>query len=82
MGWQPIEAAPKDARRVLLFGSNPEIGSGHVVITAYWDDDQESEHCHGWHVIPWDTGLEEALGETDVVYTHWMPLPPPPATDE
>lgn len=62
-GWQPIETAPKDGRRVLLW-------------SAAWHDDPSS----GWFggVRGWYLAYE--AGPFKHQPTHWMPLPPPPAS--
>lgn len=62
--WQPIETAPKDGTRILVFG--PYCGGLPIMATSKW--------------LPWtedrvEKGCWYANG---VAPTHWMPLPDPP----
>jgi hypothetical protein len=70
--WQPIETAPKD-QPVLLFGRQQPHGMvhwlGHFVFSGHWDSVDEAWVSHG---STWDGPF--------YVPTHWMPLPPPPAS--
>jgi hypothetical protein len=66
--WQPIESAPKDGTKVLLFGESD--GMGCISVGWYEDisqaanpDDEQGYWCS-------DLATE----------THWMPLPAPPPT--
>jgi hypothetical protein len=84
--WQPIDTAPKDGSRVLVF-------NGKYVILAYygnariWDEDNdkildedEEDYCRShWviHEVEDDYYYSShLLGENEP--THWMPLPEPP----
>lgn len=76
MTWQPIETAPKDGTRVLLF-CPAQIGivvghwcnnSYHKKPRPYWTNDQENL----W-------GVATTRGYQP---THWMPLPQPPAKED
>lgn len=73
-GWQPIESAPKDGRKILIC----ELLSGIIlkytehegkefphVCTAYWWKG-DSLNAPGW------------AGNVMGTPTHWMPLPDPP----
>ena len=61
-GWQPIETAPKDGTRVLLYGN----GAGVQWQVSEWVIEDKFA---GWY--PWDwPDYEEP--------THWMQLPEPP----
>jgi hypothetical protein len=72
MGWQPIEAAPKDGSDVLVCEASGDMSIAHFLT---WDGNGA-----GW------VGLcrgEDASCDRDgypvVLYpTHWMPLPAPP----
>lgn len=71
MKWEPIETAPKDGSRILVFGPmedgdelRPDPPCTDV---GMWDD-----FDHKWMVEN-----VSALG-TYCRATHWMPLPPPP----
>lgn len=62
--WQPIETAPKDGTRVLLF-------------TRWLGDGQY--HCPPFDDVQiglWDRDEWELINIGDP--THWMPLPSPP----
>jgi hypothetical protein len=71
--WQPIETAPKDGRRILVF--EPEFQTGGVVMEASWWDAWNDDESHtGW--------MPANLDERDGFYlfpTHWMPLPASPS---
>ena len=71
--WRDISNAPKDGKRIILFGTvlsytcsrdsrGKPLGPPGVV-GGYWDTDR------------WQSGLYE------IVPTHWMPLPEPPTED-
>lgn len=68
--WQPIETAPRDGSRVLVW-SKHYIWNG--VYTAYWGRNGELNpfswiggHCRVSHIDH---------------PTHWMPLPEPPSLE-
>jgi hypothetical protein len=66
--WQPIESAPKDGTRLLLFGHR-----GDQIDIGDWGG-------HGRYLRREKT-FEKAWGEAGVQYnrvTHWMPMPNPP----
>ena len=72
-GWLPIETAPKDGSKVLLWTDS--------TLDPYWCDcvgRREVEHFQTVQTAWWnlDDGWEkELVGQP----THWMPLPPPPS---
>lgn len=72
--WQSIETAPKDGTRILLLrpGREPCCGG--------WDDDRYAKKPlpHWTDDLAWLWGRRDAKTRTP---THWMPLPPRPATD-
>lgn len=77
-GWQPIETAPKDGTRVLVW-SVPIANyynadePPHVAI-AYWLERRPNEIRMGFHSgWVWH-------GMAGCTFTHWRPLPTPPAT--
>lgn len=64
MEWQPIETAPKDGTRILMYGI-----PGFEILIGFWNDYHIPEHwCYS----------EESLYKNNGNPTHWMPLPPPP----
>lgn len=65
MEWQPIETAPKDGTKVLLWDDGVTIGE--------W-----SENVHPWNDGNW---WVEGGQVTTQTATHWMPLPEPPKGD-
>jgi hypothetical protein len=78
-GWQPIETAPRDGTRMLLW-----VAVNEEPVIAAWCVSRAPYRFEGW-----STGWETASGY-DVGYasigdpTHWRPLPAPPqeASDE
>jgi hypothetical protein len=66
--WRPIETAPKDGRRIFLYGA---AGFGETSSdVGYWDRDPEDECGQCWR-----DGTCERI---EPIPTHWMPLPEPP----
>jgi hypothetical protein len=63
--WQDIETAPKDGSSILACDARIE-GWQQVV---YWDDEAKAPHM--W-------GLADGPHYHVDMFTHWMPLPPPP----
>ena len=76
MTWQPIETAPKDGSRVLIWRGDTYSAEA---VAGYWDDDKYARnprpywtgHDHYWRGKRWCR--EHAP-------THWMTLPEPPVT--
>jgi hypothetical protein len=62
--WQPIETAPKDGKRILLVINIDKI----FVVIGGWDS--------SWTGQCWVYDTKRI--PTDVMPTHWMPLPKPP----
>lgn len=65
--WQPIETAPKDGTRVLLW-------NGQEMFVAHWWNPSRS--CPAWFFFFGSTSENDG---TVPNATHWMPLPEPPA---
>jgi len=66
MDWQPIETAPKDGKRFLIWSAidGMEIG--------YWSTSLWVKKGGAWIIY-------EARSDTiELEPTHWMPLPEPP----
>jgi hypothetical protein len=68
MSWQPIETAPRDGTRILVY--DPSESEGGPVLAAYWSDSVWWQDA--WMV--WDCRSDG----WQVSPTHWMPLPSPP----
>ena len=67
--WQPIETAPKDGTRVVLFQPKND-GKGYIAC-ASWDS--------YWQWV--ERGADyatELTGVGELHPTHWQPLPEPP----
>lgn len=62
MEWRPIETAPRDGTRCILYRKGLKIKMGEYV-PKYWD----------WCVEGW----KDTNGNF-FTPTHWMPLPEPP----
>lgn len=69
--WKPIESAPKDGRKILLWFSDTWRRPGHARFGHWLPDVKTKERfvqggwvcgLNRWHNFP----------------THWMPLPEPP----
>lgn len=65
--WQPIETAPKDGRRVLLYG---KVCSGSDIEVGFFSDNGPFAELAG--------SDGEWFTELDGDPSHWMPLPEPP----
>jgi hypothetical protein len=66
MTWQPIETAPRDGTRVLVWGRHESRGYAEgvsVAVPSAWTASHNVWAAHG--------GLVHGA-------THWMPLPEPP----
>ncbi len=79
MEWQPIETAPKDGTKVLvyvrgdsLYPTAASYKSAAYFEKEYGDPDYMEE---GWY---WAFGYPSDFHEEVIEPTHWMPLPPPP----
>lgn len=70
MDWMPIETAPKDGTRVLLFFPD---SYGDVVTEATYDG--------RWQVAIMPSHGCGCCGDDDPDPTHWMPLPPKPTKE-
>ncbi len=74
-GWQPIETAPRDGTRVLIYQPNAPRQN---VMEAYWAmpyEDAPEEQCW-WNTPDGISGRGYTILSEAV--THWQPLPPPP----
>lgn len=70
-GWQPIETAPKDGTRVLLYLAAPwsrlELARWYQPWGNWQTDGDEPDQFR-----------DEYCGIGSQLPTHWQPLPPPP----
>ena len=69
--WQPIETAPKDARRILI---SDQFG----IYIAQWAQDAELGQAKtgpGWQIFSCEDCWYSYVATNP---THWMPLPEPP----
>ncbi len=73
VSWQPIETAPRDGTRVLLWWD------GDFAPVAHWEPDGWAYHM----TMNWmaDRGCVIADALLGYEPTHWMPLPEPPQED-
>jgi len=77
-GWQPIETAPKDGTRVLLWVC--DFGRW-LCVCGSWDNDRHATKPKPYwtHDNARSNGIRDTRANQP---THWMPLPPPPAMKE
>jgi hypothetical protein len=77
MTWQPIETAPKDGTRVLVYGvplsyDGSDYGEPAGISVAEYVSHNNAGTEKAWYLPDYycyDTSYEA---------THWMPLPSPP----
>lgn len=70
--WQPIETAPKDGTRVLVF--SPDAREPQIFVAwlgSFILPGTKGEEDEGW-IDAWSDDLVDAWP------THWQPLPAPP----
>lgn len=74
--WQPIETAPKDGTRMVLFCERvvSRIHTGHWFSHEKQTDGVTSWRYSGW----WLDGFQHPFNQPPFEPTHWMPLPDPP----
>lgn len=87
MEWQPIETAPRDGSQLLLMTTR-----GHSI--GAWNSRPRGPGISGGIQSPgwvaytdgyeiddagWDTGTDYVKS---IDPTHWMPLPPPPRSEQ
>ena len=74
--WQPIETAPRDDTEILVMYMHIETQIVHV---GFWLEGDECESPAGWWTYTHSEVSRELLDGWRAP-THWMPLPPPPAS--
>jgi hypothetical protein len=70
IAWQPIETAPKDGTRILIYS--------HGAYVAHWEPEAcfyQFEKKPGWQIFDCEDGFYSCATDTA---THWMPLPEKP----
>lgn len=67
MEWRPIDTAPKDGTAILVARWGEEEAEWFIDLCDAYDGEFDAGH----------TAVSRALGE--VMFSHWMPLPPPPS---
>jgi hypothetical protein len=68
MNWQPIDTAPKDGTKILVF-------DGVDMTTVRWMDGRSEWWPGEWQLVCAGMNAEECEFYKP---THWMPLPEPP----
>ena len=68
--WMPIETAPKDGTKILLFEPS-ETRNGECIFVGLWDERRNPE----WYDSQWKCAEYDAFNHEP---THWMPLPEVP----
>ena len=71
-GWRPIETAPKDGTRIMLY--RPTGWKHAKIVFGYWNTNGRVHYFQ--HDMEFLEGKNVARREKP---THWMPLPQPPA---
>ena len=83
--WQPIETAPKDGRKILVFGPSGNKNGG-VIEVAYWEASGDSWADKNGIPCEAGTGSIQTTGSwfsgggwfQPNEVSHWMPLPESP----
>ena len=76
MNWQPIETAPKDGTRILVYQRGRQRW-----VCAVWDDNRYSRKPSPyWR--PDDERSYGILASRNDQPTTWMPLPSPPSVED
>jgi len=73
-GWMPIETAPKDGTRVLLYPGG--------AFTARWSEEcqfGQFKTAPGWQIFECEDPYYSVAEDEP---THWRPLPAPPAAQD
>ena len=70
--WQPIETAPRDGTRILLFSQKYGPSTGH------WSEQKELQE--GYFPVEGHWKMHSVLNKEEKP-THWMPLLEPPKED-
>lgn len=78
--WQPIETAPRDGTRVLLFqdGKRTEIGAWLDTSTEHEELVRRDGKRAVYEIVVDESGYWDGAEEI-FAPTHWMPIPAPPS---
>lgn len=74
MKWQPIDTAPKDGEKILLYVPNIKFPQYSKISIGKWDNDKYVKKPRPY----WDYGELRVTDMRNKQPTHWMPLPEPP----
>ncbi len=66
MNWKPIESAPKDGTKILLYYPDEE----NAITSGWWEEDRKI-----WNPIALPYHGCGCCGENNSEPTHWMELP-------
>ena len=77
-GWQPIETAPSDGRKALVYRPMAHLSGDEPVAV---------KRLTGGNNFCWEKTVPAGHKPTNPTdgachVTHWMPLPPPPAASQ
>ncbi len=72
--WQPIETAPKDGSRIMVWDGAP-----YFVCWSEQCEFAQFERVPGWQLFECEDGFYSCGLRPDEP-THWRPLPSPPQT--
>jgi hypothetical protein len=77
-GWRPIETAPKDGSRILVFDEMAADNESPVVMVAWLNDAERHNRKRFAWCVPGSWQDEQGGHCTADRPTHWRPLPAPP----
>lgn len=86
-GWRTIDSAPKDGTWIIALRPECDLGRWDRVLTVQWSDEYKA-FIWADHFDVFKDDMEEKDDEGFFVFdpyrsndfTHWQPLPAPPAT--
>ena len=85
-GWQPIETAPRNSSRILIYCPSdfPDAHAARTVFEAWWRLPYEGAPpdqcwwCYDGNSTMLSADVHRTLKGAPIGATHWMPLPDPP----
>lgn len=72
--WQPIETAPKDGARILVWDARVDAPQYASVCIVRWGRDEPFGDKDTWTTDSEGPGYSSEIGDA----SHWMPLPRSP----